>query len=303
MPCIGAGDFHRRTIATGYISRLRLINSMMDDIRRLYSEGGIREVCKGGVRFIYFAPPINSAARFLMLRKGGSVTNLTVNGVSAKFHVTTDAEFDRLGRVGPLSEQAVLAELINDINGDEVFFDIGANVGVYSCFVGNKMGSGSVYAFEPHPNNLERLYQNVELNEIEDIVSVQEYALSDGTGEFDLSVRGSSMSGEGRHSLVTDLDSKETITVSTYRGDEKVGNSIPEPDILKIDVEGSEYEVLTGLRKTLSKQKPKIYCEIHTDILRRNGLHRNTIVEYLKDFNYSIESVYDRGTTEFIRAR
>lgn len=276
------------------------------DMERLYSEGGPSEILRGIGRYLYYNTPIRGLRRGLLLRDGGSVMSCSVGEVSARFYVTNDAEMDRFDTVfglAELSEQPVLESFLRSIDPDETIFDIGANVGIYTCLAGCKLDSGSVHAFEPHPNNVRRLKENIQLNNLTSSAKINEYALSDVTGKFDLSVQVSSEAAEGGHSLISDSDIGETIVVSTYRGDELIGEELPEPDVIKIDVEGAEFKVLRGLQQTLTENTPEIYCELHKEQLEEDGASVDEVTEYLTQRGYTIETLYERtSSTKFIRA-
>lgn len=57
--------------------------------------------------------------------------------------------------------------MLQTLESDDVFYDIGANVGTYTCFAGQVVDDGNVIAFEPHPANVDRLRENAEPNEID----------------------------------------------------------------------------------------------------------------------------------------
>ncbi|NJL10428.1 MAG: FkbM family methyltransferase [Calothrix sp. SM1_7_51] len=68
------------------------------------------------------------------------------------------------------------------------FVDIGANIGLFTCVIAHHVGAnGSVIAFEPMRENLVPLYNNINLNKLENI-EVKEVALSNTPGEFNLYV-------------------------------------------------------------------------------------------------------------------
>ena len=278
----------------------------IQDMKQLYSEGGPGEVLRGVGRFLYYNTPVRDLRHSLLLRDGVSVMNCSVGDTSARFYITNEAElnrFDTAFGLAELSEQPVIESFLKDIEDAETAFDIGANVGTYTCLAGRKLDSGSIHAFEPHPNNIDRLRENIQLNDLTSSVKVHDYALSDVTGEFDLSVRVSSEAAEGSHSLISDSDIGEKIPVSTYRGDELIGEELPEPDLIKIDVEGAEFKVIKGLQDTISKSEPIIYCELHRDQLKEDGASANEVTELLTQKSYTIETLYERtSSTKFIRA-
>lgn len=156
-----------------------------------------------------------------------------------------------------LDIQCLLPEMIQSGN---IVYDVGAHLGFFSLLAGKLVGqTGKVFAFEPNPENLNRLATNIGLNSINWINFVPK-ALSDHSGEMTFSVSNSSMG---------QLVELETPTMRTYRVttttlDELVfEEQYPVPDFIKIDVEGEEGKVLVGGRKLLKEFKPVIICELH----------------------------------------
>ena len=152
-----------------------------------------------------------------------------------------------------------------------VMFDIGANIGAYSL-VAAKNGL-SVFAFEPAYQNFYQLNRNITLNNVDSMISTFPIAFSTKTKieKFNYidATTGSSKcyynEGNKYH-----LDEKVIIQKSTmiYALDdfiEKFG--IPIPDMLKIDVDGAEFEILKGANKILEEENLKfIIIEIDDDL-------------------------------------
>jgi len=225
----------------------------------------------------------------------GSVKACTINGTSVQFHIKTEAEFDRIGRIGSISEEPILKDILSNINPNSNFFDIGANIGIYTCFVSSKLKSGSVHAFEPDQNNLNRLRENLNINKFTTPVHTYDYALSDETGLQELFLEGSGAPGEGSHSIVSNMNRSRGVEIQTHEGDELVGHDLPAPDYMKIDVEGAEYNVLRGLSDTIQRERPIIYCEVHEELLQDQGYSTDQLIEYLHGFGYTDEKLYERN--------
>ena len=62
-------------------------------------------------------------------------------------------------------------------------------------------------------------------------------------------------------------------------------------DLINMDYEGSELLVLRGAEETLSKNKVKIFCEIHHDFLKQPGQPIDDIVQYLQGLEFQVQSV------------
>jgi FkbM family methyltransferase len=129
------------------------------------------------------------------------------------------------------------------------FFDIGANIGVYSLIVAGqmKLGSVNVFAFEPHPQTFLLLQENVRLNNLDDRISCVQSAL----GDYDGIIAFMDNAGNPENHILSERDSG--LEVEIQRVDKFCESVGIYPQVIKIDVEGFENQVLNGLRATLSK--------------------------------------------------
>lgn len=132
-----------------------------------------------------------------------------------------------------------------------IVWDVGANVGFYSLLACRK--AASVMAFEPLPGNLSYLRRHIELNGLQKQIEVFPNAASDhdGTGLFSIVPDNRS---EGS------LSPYGTLPVRTIRLD-SLGTV---PDVIKIDVEGNEYEVLCGATRIMRDHHPLVLVALHT---------------------------------------
>ena len=147
-------------------------------------------------------------------------------------------------------------KFIQQVKTGSVVYDIGANVGFYTLLASVLVGgAGRVVAFEPLPANLAYLTKHLALNNVRN-TQVIEAAVSDenGTAMFtDITERSSGH---------FDLSGK--LEVRTVRLDTLCENGeIPLPDVMKIDVEGAEYQVLRGALSILEKHHPLIFLATH----------------------------------------
>jgi FkbM family methyltransferase len=135
-------------------------------------------------------------------------------------------------------------------------FDIGAHVGFYTLLAAVSVRPGGhVFAFEPLAQNLSFLRRHVQLNTLSN-VTVFPYAVSDrgGTVHFE----------EGANSSMGRIaeDGEEIVAVSL---DEMFdAGTVSAPDLMKIDVEGSEAHVLAGAERLISSALPTIFLATHS---------------------------------------
>ncbi len=145
------------------------------------------------------------------------------------------------------------------------FLDVGANVGLYSWEVHKLQTKLKIFSFEPDPMNLELLNMTCERNNLQNI-KIYPFALSNRsahTGFFQdhLTSATGSISQKTSPWIEQYLNGKsKKITVETKKMDEIVGND-NHPGLVKIDVEGHEYEVIQGGLKTIKKYKPLMIIE------------------------------------------
>jgi FkbM family methyltransferase len=144
-----------------------------------------------------------------------------------------------------------------------VVYDIGANVGFFTVIAARLSPQGRVVAFEPLPENSERIRHNVALNNLQNII-VRTEALSDTDAQARFQV-----SPEPTWGKLASLDkgispNVGAIDVKVSRLDSLVeAGEIPIPELIKIDVEGAETGVLRGAESTLRQARPLLLIELH----------------------------------------
>jgi FkbM family methyltransferase len=161
------------------------------------------------------------------------------------------------------AERPLQEALLRELKPGLTFFDIGANVGFVTLIAARAVGpSGRVVAFEPVPENVAAIRENLALNGI-DWVDVRETAVGLQSGSASLIV--SDVSAFSRFADVSvPTGARETIEVPVEVVDELLSaGAVPAPDVIKIDVEGAELQVIEGARQTLSAHRPVILCEVH----------------------------------------
>lgn len=159
---------------------------------------------------------------------------------------------------------------IDDIPRDSIFWDVGANVGLYSCYaaVGRNC---TVYAFEPSVFNLELLSRNVFINDMADRVTIIPLPLTSDITSSQLNMTttewGGALSTFGE-SYGDDGNEMEAVFRFTTLGisADKVAAvwGIPMPQYLKIDVDGIEHLILEGAQDVL-KEVASVLVEVNDD--------------------------------------
>jgi FkbM family methyltransferase len=143
-------------------------------------------------------------------------------------------------------------EWIDGIPQGSILWDIGANVGLYTCYAAKTRGS-RVFAFEPSVFNLELLARNVFLNRLTDCVTIVPLPLSDELSFSRLNMTstewGGALSTFGQsygHDGEPIGKIFEIPTIGLSMVDAMRLLKIPQPDYIKMDVDGIEHLILKG---------------------------------------------------------
>jgi len=169
------------------------------------------------------------------------------------------------GEVLGTSERAQLLQLERLLAAGDVFYDIGANLGVYSMAASRRVGSGGrVYSFEANPVCVQFLRSNRIANGA-DNVEILPVALLDKEGHTPFTLNyGSTQLGVARSSPHYANKGGHEIWVATAALDDLAGSiGLADPQVVKIDVEGAEALVVAGMRGILDRHQPALLLELH----------------------------------------
>ncbi|OUR98863.1 hypothetical protein A9Q84_05475 [Halobacteriovorax marinus] len=150
------------------------------------------------------------------------------------------------------------------INDEDVFFDIGANIGHFSFYFKRKFKNLKCLLFEPHPVLSSCVRKTIKYSNLTDI-DVHEVALSDKDSTLEFF---EDTFNDGGHSLISDKISKRSQQGNSFKVvavtmDEYVKDlGIRRIDFMKIDVQGAEFMLLDGAKSTIAKFSPKIFVEL-----------------------------------------
>ncbi|MCX7912750.1 MAG: FkbM family methyltransferase, partial [Dehalococcoidales bacterium] len=153
------------------------------------------------------------------------------------------------------------------IREGDVVLDIGANIGYYALMEARLVGEkGVVYALEPVSKNFNILKRNVALNGVKNI-ELYQLAAGDESGDsyINVSRMGNLSSMFDRHPGGGSFEGREPVHLVTV--DEFLLGKRP-PGFIRFDVEGYEYAIIRGMKKTLDL-KPDLFIEIHASLLEK----------------------------------
>lgn len=205
---------------------------------------------------------------------------MTINNVSASFRVTSASERWRVNQY--MGEKPVLETFVSSIKPNDCIWDIGAAVGTYSCLAAN--AGAYPIAFEPHPINYDRCIENLKINNANG--DVHDFALGNQTGTLQLSK--DAKVGTGKHQISNDGE----LSISVKRGDDI---DAPDPDIIKIDVEGYEQQVLFGMTRRLSTARV-VFVECHSEL----QVESDKIQDLLSKQGFSVENIQTSRSEKYL---
>ncbi len=165
--------------------------------------------------------------------------------------------------------------------------DIGANVGYFSLFIFNHSPDAKVFAYEPMAINFKLLSQYKNENELLDFTVVNKAVSNSGQGSITLNY-------DGTDSFTTDAsifepDSKsDSIVVETTSLQNIINdNKLQKIDFLKLDCEGSEYDILYDAPNSVLDKISIVSIETHNG--NAENENREALISYLKKKGFVIK--------------
>ena len=185
----------------------------------------------------------------------------TIRSESGDFKLITSTENEVHRAVTFHNKEPETIKWINEFSSifgknDFIFFDIGANVGIYSLYAANCYSKAQIFSFEPDSQSFGSLCQNIYINHFK--IRPYPFAISDKFGIGN--VRLSSMNaGAGACALGGKYQFSNTVDTDIFdQGvffcslDELVGQfGFPIPNFIKVDVDGLEAIILCGAETVL----------------------------------------------------
>lgn len=200
-------------------------------------------------------------------------------------------------------ERPVLNLLSRALTAGDTFFDVGANLGFYSIYLGPICGTqGVVHAFEANPLLIDHLTRSSALNRHISNIVTNSVAVGDQDGAILELYDPARIGGSSLYRLDW-LDPGQTVTVTTTSLDAYIAqNAVTKIDVLKIDIEGAELAAFRGLTRTLAVMPPwLIVCELallidperpsHTQATR--GRYARQLVDFLAAHHYDAHVIED----------
>jgi FkbM family methyltransferase len=155
-----------------------------------------------------------------------------------------------------LMEYEDMGFLLHYLQKNDLFYDIGANVGIYTVLA-SAVKKAKTISFEPLPETYEKLLDNIHINRLNNVVA-KNIGLSNEKSKLYFTTNKDTMNSVA---LKNDKD-KQEVDVDTL---DNISNKYGIPKVMKIDVEGYETQVLKGANKILTNESFEVI------ILELNG--------------------------------
>lgn len=170
------------------------------------------------------------------------------------------------------------------IKKEDNIIDLGANIGAFTIFAANKTTDGKVFAFEPEYSNYQQLVKNINLNKLKN------------TFAYKLGIADKKCN---RPLFLSDISKTSSSIYESHTGNIEKIDCIPlksvlklcdikKIDLLKMDVEGAEYDILFSAPKNILRRISCIILEFH-NFLNLKYNHKDLVIFLKKnDFEVSV---------------
>ena len=172
----------------------------------------------------------------------------TVSAAGTRAKVRTESSYTRSEvRYFLLREAGIAGRFLDRLHPDDIFYNVGGNIGIYAVLAANILGGSEVIVFELFPPNQRELEQNPALNDSD--AGVIDVALADEIGEAAFTSPAGCEEGCGIASIQRDGNGESFMETTPV--DFLVGDEVPSLNAVKIDVEGTELRVPEGMNEAL----------------------------------------------------
>ena len=188
------------------------------------------------------------------------------------------------------------------VKANDVFLDIGANIGYFSLLTAINLPSSKVISFEPVSNLFMELNENISINSIKNITPVNA-AVGETNEEKEIFLSAPDNMGMSSFQQPENYSGKKE-KVSVIAIDEWFKKSgLAKIDLIKLDVEGSELAALKGMKEVLEIEKPILIVEINPETLVMFNLKPIAIYNYLNQLNFDGYIISETGELKVFKER
>lgn len=221
------------------------------------------------------------------VRMRNFTTTIATHGISMKIF-TGESGGRRMYYFGDFENEQV-DTFLSLVDEKSILYDIGANIGYYSLLATKK--GATAYAFEPSPQILPWLDENIQLNKMESRVTVVKEAVSDRDGEITFYPHREGNFGVGKifedKTPATRSASAPPVIVKTRTLDHFAEQLGVRPNLIKMDIEGAEYFILNNPPALLrGDNAPTLFIEFHPDAIVALGGSTEALMQGLINIGY-----------------
>ena len=246
---------------------------MMAKIKKtfnIYGFKGLLKRVKNRISYFFYKHILRRKIASKIIHGSRMYLDLRNKGISKTLWIAETRE--------DLDVEIVKEELKKGMN----VLEAGANIGYY-LLIENKVleGTSKIYAFEPDLRNLEMLKVNVEKNNLQDIVNIYPYAVSnkDHKTKFYLA------DASNLNTMVESKDASQDFVEVEAKKIDNFSDIKEEINFVRMDIEGYEYEAILGMMETIKKSSNvKILVEVHPSFYTEN-----------RDFTKVAEELFENG--------
>ena len=192
-------------------------------------------------------------------------------------------------------EKDVKQEFSQNVNEGDTVIDVGAHIGEYTLLGAKLVGEkGFIISVEPAHDTTKSLKENIILNGFKNCLVIEKAVGEKVETKFLYKVSEEDVYGY-LDPYVKNKKLKKYSEIEVTTIDEIIlSKNLNLVNLLKIDVEGFEYEVLLGCSDALKKNKiKKIIIEIHSEFLKSKGTNEDLIYMFLKEHGFKIKKIQE----------
>jgi FkbM family methyltransferase len=174
----------------------------------------------------------------------------------------------------------------------ETIVDAGANIGMFSVWAARRLPDSRILALEPYPETFAKLQHNLRINQLETRVESVQLALAAQSGERAMPVAAESQT---RSLVPADLatDGERVVKVPSITLADLIDRyKLRQIDLLKLDIEGSEWEVLHSTPASVLRSIRRIQFEYH-EVHVRFGYSTRALFAYLQSAGYRLTHCHE----------
>ena len=191
-------------------------------------------------------------------------------------------------RTSQYHEPHLTNQFISLIKEGDIVFDVGSLIGYFTCLASELVGEkGEVHAFEIDKDCMPLIEKSLVLAKHKN-ATIHHVAVCDHKGKERMTQTVRLKLGE----MLSNKEEKTSIEIDATTIDHFVKENGVSPDLIKIDVEGSEFRVIKGMQQLLLKGKVKLLIEIHVKKLQQfYNVHYKELIQFLHDMDYILELI------------